>query len=620
MDAFDGDSDLSEVSPPPTPGPAAKPRAESPGAPLASSVVDSNLSAPALQSGAEPPQPTPIRRKSRLRAGSAATPTKDEFPSSEPATVSVVEPSTSAQPIEIPARSRRLSGRDRKPNSKYRQTPSPAPASAEKSSVSAAASEANTPRSTKLKVTLKRSGLERESGSSRGASPQPPAAAIAANGTKLTIKEVAHGKGKKPNDNLRDLGDDDDDDQLDGIAAREEADDEFRPDVDKPSNGKRDRTYRSGRRKAAIADDEDDDEDGNVDKRVSKAPQRKRAKISNSPAIDTKSRAARSTRGARKRLDYSDADEDNGDEEMVDAASSEEELDEGSAVDSDDGELGDGDDGLIRGGKAAKSGKAAGSRARKFGVRASTSSTKASATAGPIKKAAGTGAGSASSAAGGKNMSAADRMRASIDAAKNKSLRPPGVASGHAAKLNPLASAFRPNAALKSGGSSTPVGAGRPGTTSTSAAAAATAAGGAKRSQNTGGKPAFGKSMSGWDQLFGPLSGLAPSPAAKNSPTSAGKPKSSIPSNSTGANGSGIRPDPVLESASAEEVQKLKQQAVEDHLNTDECFDLLAHADIMMAFERSVYMDDKRLAMRLRPAFWKAGTVLMHKQQGQAGQ
>ena len=62
------------------------------------------------------------------------------------------------------------------------------------------------------------------------------------------------------------------------------------------------------------------------------------------------------------------------------------------------------------------------------------------------------------------------------------------------------------------------------------------------------------------------------------------------------------------------EVQRLREEANKEHLNTDECFDLQAHADIMVAFERSMYAEDKRLANRLRPAHWKAG-ILVHEQQ-----
>ncbi len=66
----------------------------------------------------------------------------------------------------------------------------------------------------------------------------------------------------------------------------------------------------------------------------------------------------------------------------------------------------------------------------------------------------------------------------------------------------------------------------------------------------------------------------------------------------------------MLEAAAPEEVARLKQKAVEEHLDTDECFDLLAHADIMLAFERGLYLEDRKLAARLRPVVWRAGGVL----------
>ena len=506
--------------------------------------------------------------------------------------------------------------RDRKLPAKLR-SPSPradksSPAAKSAAAASTSSSAADTPKTTRLKVKLKRSSADEDSSSSRGVTPQPGAAS--ASGTKVTIKTAGLKKTKLADDQ-RDLADDDDD-QEDGDATQQH-DDDVAPktgahaatDAAEPQTyGKRDRNARSkaaGRRRPIVADDEDD-EDGDE---APKAPQRKRARLSDSPVGGTKTKGRTSARGSKRAVDYSD--DDDSDEEMVDAASDEDDLADAAAIDTED-EFDD-DDRPSRSSKTRK-GKPAADAPKKTGGRAAVTAAKAP--SGAAGKKAPTA--SAAPAAGTKLMSAEARMRASIDAAKDKSLKPPGVSAAASSKLNPQASAFRPNSAKSgAGGSATPTGAGRPGASSTSAGAA-----GAKRPANGGGKPAFGKSMSGWDQLFGGISGLSTTPASNKStatkPAGATAPGGKPPAAGTGAaaaSGTGIRPDPVLEAASLEDVQRLKKQAVEEHLNTDECFDLLAHADIMLAFERSVYMEDRKLSARLRPAIWKAGAVLQANKQ-----
>ncbi|SPO32549.1 uncharacterized protein UTRI_04293 [Ustilago trichophora] len=616
MDAFDGDSDLSDVSAPPTPGPAATPRAAS--SDPASAQTTTDLS-----------RPTPARRTSRRGAEIASEPlipATTEHTPSKPSSSTITDPPGAAQSTDTPTSTRRASTRDRKPTAKLRSHSPPAEKSSPSTKTSNAAptssSTAGTPKSVRRKVKLNvkgKSSIDGESGSSRGATPQPGSAS--ASGTKITIKMGV--QRKKLSEDLRDLADDDDDEQDGNAATNQEEADDFVPDeetksgkdaAEQQTSGKRSRNARNkapGRRRTVVADDEEDEDEA---EEAPKAPQRKRAKLSDSPAGGAKAKGP-STRGGRKAFDYSD-DEDEEDEEMVDAASDEDDLADAAALDTD--EEFDHEDRQLRGNKARKA-KSTADSAKKAGGRASTAAAKLSGSAGGKKAtiAAATSS-AASNANAGKAMSAEARMRASIDAALDKSLKPSGASAAPASKLNPQASAFRPSGAAKSGpgGASTPTGAGRPG--ATPSAAAAGGAGVKRPSTGGGSKPAFGKSMSGWDQLFGGISGLSTASASnKSTPTKpAGASKPSTPTAGAGAvSGTGIRPDPVLESASLADVQRLKEQAVEEHLNTDECFDLLAHADIMLAFERSVYMEDQRLALRMRPAFWKAGMALQGKQQ-----
>ncbi|SAM83400.1 uncharacterized protein UBRO_05415 [Ustilago bromivora] len=618
MDAFDGDSDLSEVSAPPTPGPAATPRATSPEASPAEAVKSETVAS------VESPQPTNKQRSSRrgLEAEPAA-----ELPTLAPTTTrkknvastsSLAEPSaTTTKSDNTSASKRRTSARDRKAPAKLRP-PSPTVEAAKESSRASSSTEAPNAR---LKVKFKGRSSADESGFSRGATPQTTSA------IKVTLKVGGH--RKKLADDLRGLADDYDDEKDADEDAHPE--DDFVPDGgaagskdaaddEKPTIGKRDRNARNkvaGRRRAIVADDEEDEDAG--EEGAPKPPQRKRAKLSDTGPAGSGKDKGRSARGGKKAVNYSDDDDE--DEEMVDAASDEEDLEDAAALDTDD-EF-DEADGPSRGGKSTRKGKAGVDVAKKAGGRAVAMK---SSTAGGVARAKKTGAAAASTSsappntASSKAMSAEARMRASIDAAKDKSLKAPGVPSASTGiKLNPQASAFRPSGALKTGpgGASTPAGAGRPSTASSAAGS------GAKRIP-TGGKPAFGKSMSGWDQLFGGISGLStsssstPNKGTPTKPNAAGsKPGTPSGTAAAAASSTGIRPDPVLESASPADVQRLKEQANQDHLNTDECFDLLAHADIMVAFERSLYAEDRKLATRLRPAIWKAGTIL---QQGASQQ
>uniref|UniRef100_V5EZZ0 Uncharacterized protein n=1 Tax=Kalmanozyma brasiliensis (strain GHG001) TaxID=1365824 RepID=V5EZZ0_KALBG len=403
---------------------------------------------------------------------------------------------------------------------------------------------------------------------SRDATPHEESATStpASSGKKVTLK--ANGKKRSVAD-LRELGDESDDEE----AAQ--SGDDFVPEqgpVDK-KYGKRDRQTRNKAR-ATIADDEEEEE-------PVKVPQRKRAKLEDSKPDDGGKRKARSGKGARRTVDYS-SDED---EAMVDAASDEDDDLPNAAATGTDDEFEE-DVGPAAGKKRkSDSGKKAAPRA----------GPSAKSTAGPGGKKAATSASAATASTAGANkaMSSEARMRASIDAALDK--KAPSAAP---TKLNPQASAFRPGGALKpgapAGGASTPTGAGKPTSTTSTV-------------KRPSGKPAFGKSMSGWDSLFGPLSGLS-------SPTASGSAKPTPPKAAPPVSATGIRPDPVLEAASAADVQRLKGEAVEEHLNTDECFDLLAHADIMLAFERGLYVEDRKLASRLRPFVWRAGGVIHGKQ------
>jgi hypothetical protein len=498
-------------------------------------------------------------------------------------------------------RNRKATAKLRSPSPLTDHADKPSPAGRGKKKANAAPDK---PKSgIKVKLSIKRSSADGratgDSGSSRASTPQPT---VSASGTKVTIKP--RGKNKFA-DGLRDLADDDEE-VPGGSALAEDAapGDEAMPDAEaadgdglggarRRSTGKRGRDYRNkpaGRRRVVVADDEEDEEEG-TGKGAEEAPQRKRAKLSDS-AADGGRADARPARNTRNTIDYSDDDDE--DEEMVDVASEEDdlELDAAAAADSEDDFEQDGASSR-RGAAKSKSARGAKSGGRKSTGGAGGSAAKATSASG-AKKA---GAAAASTAAN-KGMSAEARMRASIDAAKDKSLKPPGASVG--TKLNPQANAFRPSGAVKSG-TSTPTG-----------AAGASAP---KRPASTG-KPAFGKSMSGWDQLFGGISGLSSSAStpSKATPIKPGAP--SKPATPTaGVSGSGIRQDPVLEAASPADVQRLKNQATQQYLCTDECFDLLAHADIMTAFERSIGIEDRKLAARLRPCVYRAGQALLPKLQ-----
>ncbi|TKY84592.1 hypothetical protein EX895_006494 [Sporisorium graminicola] len=642
MNAFDGDSDLSDVSAPPTPGPAATPRAASP--------EQSPPPTTAAAAGAAPasPQPTNTRRASRRVVHTVSASEPDSTPVKTQPPAKKASSSTKAGPSnETPTSSRRASTRDRKqparlrsrsPSADQQAKPSPVAKSSTAAAAAAASDAGGTASSavdtSKAKITVKLGRKPKaavddaattgDSGSSRGATPQPlTAASTPGSARKVTLKRYV-GTQKKLADDLRDLADDDEDDDgvVDAAPHDAHSEDDFVPDQSaagtkgRSASGKRDRNARGraeGRRRAVIADDEDGND---VDEAEgSKAPQRKRAKLASDVAKGGARGKGKNARAGRRTVEYSDDDDDDEDEEMVDAASDEEDLvDAAAALDSEDDF--DDDDGPTRAGKGPRKGKEGG---KKTGGRASGAATaaattsKGSAMAGS-KKPGPTGSATSSTSAGSKAMSAEARMRASIDAAKDKSLKSATGTAVSSTKLNPQASAFRPSVKAGPGGASTPTGAGRPGPTPSGGAAAA--AGGVKRTPSTGGsgaKPAFGKSMSGWDQLFGGLSGLSSS-SPKSAPTKPGAPAAgSKPS--TPASATGIRPDPRLEAATAADMQRLKQQASQSYLNTDECFDLLAHADIMLAFERSVYAEDRKLAARLRPAVWKAGAAIQGKAQ-----
>ena len=409
---------------------------------------------------------------------------------------------------------------------------------------------------------------------------------------------------------MRDLADEEEEDRKRneiGDVAKEDAqsEDDFVPDEgakNSSAGSKRGRTTRNkaeGRRRAVIADDEDEADEAER----SIAPQKKRAKLADGGAAKKKGAPSKAKNGrARTAVDYSS---DDGDEEMVDAASDEEDLADAAAAPDSEDDFDHEDDGRSKRGKRARKGRD-GKKASGHPFAANATSKASTSTTG--KKAIGSAATATPSSAtgGGKAMSAEARMRASIDAAKDKSLKPP--LNAYAGKLNPQASAFRPSGAKQTGsGASTP-------NTRPASAAAGTATGVKRTPSISGGKQVFGKSMSGWDQLFGGLSGLssATSTPKTSTPTKPG----SKPATPSSASANGIRPDPQLEAASAVDVQRLREEAKQGYLNTDECFDLLAHADIMLAFERSVLFEDKRLAARLRPNVWRAGGVLV-KQAGQ---
>ncbi len=437
-----------------------------------------------------------------------------------------------------------------------------------------------------MKLTVKSkdgssTGTGGESGSSRGATPQPST-------TKVTLR-AGKGKAKKLADDLKDLADDNDDEQ---DSFKPEADVKDEAEIQPHTQGKRNRAAAGGRRRGVIADDDDEDEGPSV------APQRKRARTTANKGADRKAPAEKAKKNNKKRVDYSSDDDD--DEEMIDAASDEDEL----------ADLGD--DAASESEEEAKGTRRGAKKAASKPAAAKGTPSKLSAAAiGGVKKASVSSAPTTSS--GSKTMSAEARMRASIDAAKDKSLKPTSATSAAApSKLNPQASAFRPSLAGGTGGTGGT--AGNKGPAAGSSTPNATTAG-VKRPQS-GKPPAFGKSMSGWDQLFGGISGLTSATPPKPSgatPTKTGTAKPSTPS----VSGQGIRPDPTLEASSPADVQRLKEKANEGYLNTDECFDLLAHADIMSAFERSMFAEDKRLALRLRPVAWKAGALVVPSKMGQ---
>ncbi|KAF6766842.1 hypothetical protein PSEUBRA_000754 [Kalmanozyma brasiliensis GHG001] len=569
MDAFDGESDLSDVSAPPTPGAAATPRAASPGP---SSPAPANDASPAPPKDASPPPSTSTRRSTRRASGPASaetTPAK-ELPARK-ASKAGGSKGKAAAPTDTPPSSRRASVRgkqlSRSPSAEA--SAGVAPALARRASTrgkpQSRSPSADAPTASAQSKSLK---VKLTKPKSRDATPHEESATStpASSGKKVTLK--ANGKKRSVAD-LRELGDESDDEE----AAQ--SGDDFVPEqgpVDK-KYGKRDRQTRNKAR-ATIADDEEEEE-------PVKVPQRKRAKLEDSKPDDGGKRKARSGKGARRTVDYS-SDED---EAMVDAASDEDDDLPNAAATGTDDEFEE-DVGPAAGKKRkSDSGKKAAPRA----------GPSAKSTAGPGGKKAATSASAATASTAGANkaMSSEARMRASIDAALDK--KAPSAAP---TKLNPQASAFRPGGALKpgapAGGASTPTGAGKPTSTTSTV-------------KRPSGKPAFGKSMSGWDSLFGPLSGLS-------SPTASGSAKPTPPKAAPPVSATGIRPDPVLEAASAADVQRLKGEAVEEHLNTDECFDLLAHADIMLAFERGLYVEDRKLASRLRPFVWRAGGVIHGKQ------
>ncbi|PWN50581.1 hypothetical protein IE53DRAFT_88170 [Violaceomyces palustris] len=152
---------------------------------------------------------------------------------------------------------------------------------------------------------------------------------------------------------------------------------------------------------------------------------------------------------------------------------------------------------------------------------------------------------------------------------------------------------------------------------------------------NASGEVKFGKTMSGWDQLFGGGGGSnsnkstpeqrarevrserggKASGASNGRPTNkSGKDSGHLPSagsssgNSNGRtkyNTASIRSAPGLESLSSQELAERRRREEESNLDTSDCFDLLAHAEIMMAFEEEMGLE-RRL---LKPSRFGAGLV-----------
>ncbi|PWY98280.1 hypothetical protein BCV70DRAFT_218735 [Testicularia cyperi] len=291
------------------------------------------------------------------------------------------------------------------------------------------------------------------------------------------------------------------------------------------------------------------------------------------------------------------------DDESMKDVGTEDESDEADGNEEDDDEVvGGRRKAGARGSKKATTKTTAAGAQKKGGARSSLAGAAGTTPTG-LKKA---GA-AASTGASSKTLSFADKMRASIDSAKDKTIKPPSTS---ASKLNPTASAFRPGA--------------RPGASTPGAAASAgTGAGtGSKRPSSQ----AFGKSMSGWDQLFGGVSGLSasaqstPSKSTPSKTAAAANSKSASSSSSTGGAGSsnasggaggpgtsGIRPDPTMETLTAEELAEARATRNREYLDTDQCFDLLAHAEIMLAFEQDIIFRDRQTARMLRPSHWRAG-------------
>ncbi|KAN0060776.1 hypothetical protein ACQY0O_007434 [Thecaphora frezii] len=208
----------------------------------------------------------------------------------------------------------------------------------------------------------------------------------------------------------------------------------------------------------------------------------------------------------------------------------------------------------------------------------------------------------------------ADKLRASIDSARDKASSSSAVCSSSAkagpSKLNPHAANFTPKAG--GGGASS----------STSASLGHASSG--RKPINKAGEVQFGKTMTGWDQLFGSLSGVSASPSSSshaganagtassssnNTPSSKGKPKAAQPAQARG----GIRPMPELENATQQQLAEMRRTQQRRNLNVDGCWDLLAHAEIMSAFEHDTATDDRKLASALRPVRFRAGWGLVKK-------
>ena len=198
----------------------------------------------------------------------------------------------------------------------------------------------------------------------------------------------------------------------------------------------------------------------------------------------------------------------------------------------------------------------------------------------PVKTAARPVSASASaSGSGSKPISAPDRLRASIDAARDKSFK-----------------------------TGSPVSAGPP---KPKVAGAVTPRPGPKPPKSHDKEAKFGKTMTGWDQLFGSITGTATSsPSASSSPapsTGATAVAGAASKNSTPR----IRPQPGMERLDSQALQALREAEAQRNQDTDGCFDLLAHAEIMSAFEHEMMDDDKKTAVALRPSRFRAGLSML---------